>query len=146
MGLVDRDRAVVWHPFTQMQTALPHVPIVKGEGALLFDEDGKSYIDGVSSWWTNIHGHSHPHIAQRIYEQALQLEHVIFAGFTHPVAVELAERLLAIIPKNQSKVFYSDNGSTAVEVAIKMCWQYWRNQGIHRSKIMAFNNAYHGDN
>jgi len=145
MGLVERDLAVIWHPYTQMQTALPPIPIVRGEGALLFAEDGKTYIDAVSSWWVNIHGHSHPHIAQKIYEQALLLEHVIFAGFTHPVAVELAERLLKIIPQNQAKVFYSDNGSTAVEVAIKMCLQYWNNQGIHRTKIVAFNNAYHGD-
>ncbi|MBW4891348.1 adenosylmethionine--8-amino-7-oxononanoate transaminase [Mucilaginibacter sp. HMF5004] len=145
MGLVERDLAVIWHPYTQMQTALPHIPIVKGEGSLLFAEDGKTYIDAVSSWWVNIHGHSHPHIAKKIYEQALQLEHVIFAGFTHPIAVELAERLLAIIPQNQKKVFYSDNGSTAIEVAIKMCLQYWNNQGIQRTKIVAFNNAYHGD-
>ncbi len=145
MGLVERDLAAIWHPYTQMQTALPPIPIVRGEGALLFSEDGKHYIDAVSSWWTNIHGHSHPHIAQKIYEQALQLEHVIFAGFTHPIAVELAERLLAIIPNNQNKVFYSDNGSTAVEVAIKMCLQYWNNQGIQRTKMLAFNNAYHGD-
>ncbi|WP_295655465.1 adenosylmethionine--8-amino-7-oxononanoate transaminase [uncultured Mucilaginibacter sp.] len=145
MDLVERDLAVIWHPYTQMQTALPPIPIVKGQGALLYAEDGKTYIDAVSSWWTNIHGHSHPHIAQKIYEQALQLEHVIFAGFTHPIAVELAERLLKIIPKNQGKVFYSDNGSTAVEVALKMCLQYWNNQGIHRTKILAFNNAYHGD-
>jgi adenosylmethionine-8-amino-7-oxononanoate aminotransferase len=145
MGLVERDLAAIWHPYTQMQTALPPIPIVKGEGALLFAEDGKTYIDAVSSWWVNIHGHAHPHIAQKIYEQALRLEHVIFAGFTHPIAVELAERLLNIIPQNQTKVFYSDNGSTAVEVAIKMCLQYWNNQGIHRTKIVAFNNAYHGD-
>jgi len=145
MDLVERDLTAIWHPYTQMQTALPPIPIVKGEGALLFAEDGKTYIDAVSSWWTNIHGHSHPHIAQKIYEQALQLEHVIFAGFTHPIAVELAERLLKIIPQNQNKVFYSDNGSTAVEVALKMCLQYWSNQGIHRTKILAFNNAYHGD-
>jgi adenosylmethionine-8-amino-7-oxononanoate aminotransferase len=145
MGLVERDLAAIWHPYTQMQTALPPIPIVKGEGVLLFAEDGTQYIDAVSSWWVNIHGHAHPHIAQKIYEQALQLEHVIFAGFTHPIAVELAERLLSIIPQNQAKVFYSDNGSTAIEVAIKMCLQYWNNQGIHRTKIVAFNNAYHGD-
>ena len=145
MDLVERDRAIIWHPYTQMQTALPPVPIVKGEGALLTDESGKTYIDAVSSWWVNIHGHSHPHIAKKIYEQALQLEHVIFAGFTHPVAVELGERLLQVIPANQAKVFYSDNGSTAVEVAIKMCLQYWYNQGKQRTRILAFNNAYHGD-
>jgi adenosylmethionine-8-amino-7-oxononanoate aminotransferase len=128
-----------------MKTALPPVPIVRGEGACLYDENGKRYIDAVSSWWVNIHGHAHPYIAQKVAEQLNKLEHVIFAGFTHEPAVELAERLLAILPSNQQKAFYSDNGSTAVEVAIKMCLQYWHNQGINRTKILAFNNAYHGD-
>jgi adenosylmethionine-8-amino-7-oxononanoate aminotransferase len=118
---------------------------VRGEGACLYDENGKRYIDAVSSWWVNIHGHAHPYIAQKVAEQLNKLEHVIFAGFTHEPAVELAERLLAILPSNQQKAFYSDNGSTAVEVAIKMCLQYWHNQGINRTKILAFNNAYHGD-
>lgn len=145
MNLTDRDLKVIWHPYTQMKTAAPPIPIVRGEGALLFDEDGKSYIDAVSSWWVNIHGHANPHIAKRVAEQLTTLEHVIFAGFTHPVAVELAERLLEILPNNQAKAFYSDNGSTAVEVAIKMCLQYWHNQGISRTKILAFKNAYHGD-
>jgi adenosylmethionine-8-amino-7-oxononanoate aminotransferase len=144
-SLSERDLKVIWHPYTQMQTALPPIPIVKGEGALLFDENGKEYIDAVSSWWTNIHGHANKYIAQKVSEQLLQLEHVIFAGFTHQPAVELAERLLAILPSNQTKVFYSDNGSTAVEVAIKMCLQYWHNQGVKRTKVLAFRNAYHGD-
>jgi len=111
----------------------------------LYDEDGKKYIDAVSSWWVNIHGHANPYIAQKVAEQLLKLEHVIFAGFTHPTAVELAERLLAILPSNQKKAFYSDNGSTAIEVAIKMCLQYWNNQGKPRTKMLAFKNAYHGD-
>ena len=145
MSLVARDLKVIWHPYTQMKTALPPVPIVRGEGACLFDEEGKKYIDAVSSWWVNIHGHAHPHIAQKVAEQLKKLEHVIFAGFTHEGAVELAERLLAILPDNQKKVFYSDNGSTATEVAIKMCLQYWHNQGQYRTKIIAFKNAYHGD-
>lgn len=145
MGLVERDKKVIWHPYTQMKTALPPVPIVRGEGVYLFAEDGTKYIDAVSSWWTNIHGHAHPHIANMVAQQLKQLEHVIFAGFTHPTAVELAERLLAILPDNQQKVFYSDNGSTAVEVAIKMCLQYWHNQGSSKNKILAFKNAYHGD-
>ena len=145
MGLVERDQKVIWHPYTQMKTALAPVPIVRGEGVYLFAEDGTRYIDAVSSWWTNIHGHAHPHIAQKVAEQLKQLEHVIFAGFTHPTAVELAERLLAILPDNQQKVFYSDNGSTAVEVAIKMCLQYWNNSGQKRTKLLAFKNAYHGD-
>jgi adenosylmethionine-8-amino-7-oxononanoate aminotransferase len=145
MNLVERDLKVIWHPYTQMKTVAPPVPIVRGEGACLFDEDEKKYIDGVSSWWVNIHGHSHPYIAKKVAEQLMQLEHVIFAGFTHPTAVELAERLLAILPGNQQKAFYSDNGSTAVEVAIKMCLQYWNNKDKPRTKILAFKNAYHGD-
>lgn len=145
MNLVERDLNIIWHPYTQMKTAAPPVPIVRGEGALLFDEAGKAYIDAVSSWWVNIHGHAHPHIAAKVAEQLKQLEHVIFAGFTHPAAVELAERLIALLPNNQKRVFYSDNGSTAVEVAIKMCLQYWNNQGINRTRMLAFNNAYHGD-
>jgi len=145
MSLIERDLKVIWHPYTQMKTALPPVPIVRGEGACLYDENGKRYIDAVSSWWVNIHGHAHPYIAQKVAEQLNKLEHVIFAGFTHEPAVELAERLLEILPSNQQKAFYSDNGSTAVEVAIKMCLQYWHNQGVKKTKILAFNNAYHGD-
>jgi len=145
MSLVERDLKVIWHPYTQMQTALPPIPIVRGEGACLFDEEGKKYIDAVSSWWVNIHGHAHPYIAQKVAEQLNKLEHVIFAGFTHEGAIELGERLLKLLPDNQQKVFYSDNGSTAIEVAIKMCLQYWHNRGEARTKILAFNNAYHGD-
>ena len=144
-SLAGRDQAVIWHPYTQMQTAAKPIAIVRGEGVYLIDENGKQYLDAISSWWVNIHGHSHPYIAQKVGEQMLQLEHTIFAGFTHPSAVELAERLLQIIPDNQAKVFYSDNGSTAVEVAIKMCLQYWSNVGTPRTKVLAFNNAYHGD-
>lgn len=145
MSLVERDLKVIWHPYTQMQTALPPVPIVRGEGACLFGEDGKKYIDAISSWWVNIHGHAHPYIAKKVSEQLFKLEHAIFAGFTHEGAVELAERLLPILPDNQKKAFYSDNGSTAIEVAIKMCLQYWHNRGEGRNKIIAFKNAYHGD-
>ena len=145
MSLINRDLNIIWHPYTQMQTALPPVPIVRGDGACLYDENGKCYFDAVSSWWVNIHGHAHPYIAQKVSEQLRKLEHVIFAGFTHEPAIELAERLVKLLPDNQAKVFYSDNGSTAVEVAIKMCLQYWHNQGIHRTKILAFKNAYHGD-
>ncbi|WP_020605602.1 adenosylmethionine--8-amino-7-oxononanoate transaminase [Spirosoma spitsbergense] len=143
--LAERDRAVVWHPFTQMQTAPLPVPIVRGEGSVLYGADGREYLDMISSWWVNLHGHAHPHIAQRLSEQLNTLEHVIFAGFTHQPAVELAERLLAILPPNQAKVFYSDNGSTAVEVALKMAFQYWHNLGQPRRKVVALENAYHGD-
>ncbi|MBL7933320.1 MAG: adenosylmethionine--8-amino-7-oxononanoate transaminase [Bacteroidia bacterium] len=144
-SLTFRDKQVLWHPYTQMKTARDPVGIVRGQGSYLFDEHGKRYIDAVSSWWVNIHGHSHPYIAQKVSEQLLRLEHVIFAGFTHEPAVQLAERLLKILPKNQSKVFYSDNGSTAVEVAIKMAIQFWHNQGIKKEKIIVFENSYHGD-
>lgn len=143
--LVRRDLQHIWHPYTQMKTAAPPIPVVKGEGAYLYTEDGRKLIDAVSSWWVNIHGHSHPYIAQKAFEQLQQLEHVIFAGFTHPQAVTLAENLLSILPANQNKVFYSDNGSTAVEVAIKMCLQYWFNKGHKRQRILAFKDAYHGD-
>lgn len=144
-SLAERDRAVVWHPFTQMQTAPLPVPIVRGEGSVLYDADGRQYLDMVSSWWVNLHGHAHPHIARRVSEQLHTLEHVIFAGFTHPPAVELAERLLAILPPNQTRVFYSDNGSTAVEVALKMAFQYGHNRGQPRRKVVALEGAYHGD-
>src|SRR6201992_2081889 len=145
MNLTERDLKVIWHPYTQMQTSKPPIGIVRGEGTCVFDENGKKYIDAVSSWWVNTYGHAHPHIAKKVAEQLNKLEHVIFAGFTHEGAIELAERLLAILPGNQQKVFYSDNGSTAVEVALKMCLQYWHNKGGARIKIIAFKNAYHGD-
>ncbi|QPH40797.1 adenosylmethionine--8-amino-7-oxononanoate transaminase [Pedobacter endophyticus] len=145
LNLTERDQKVIWHPYTQMKNALPHIPIVRGEGVYVFDEDGRRYIDAVSSWWVNIHGHAHPHIAQKVAEQLRILEHVIFAGFTHEPAVLLAERLLPILPGKQTKVFYTDNGSTAVEVALKMCLQFWDNKGTPKTKILAFKNAYHGD-
>ncbi|UKJ06106.1 adenosylmethionine--8-amino-7-oxononanoate transaminase [Solitalea lacus] len=145
MTLSQRDLNVIWHPYTQMKTAKPPIPIVKGEGLYLIDENGNRYMDVVASWWVNIHGHAHPYIAQKVSEQLNTLEHVIFAGFTHPCAVELAERLTQIIPSNQTKIFYSDNGSTAVEVALKMAFQYWYNSGVTKKKVLAFNNSYHGD-
>ncbi|SMC85477.1 adenosylmethionine--8-amino-7-oxononanoate transaminase [Pedobacter africanus] len=145
MSLAERDEKVIWHPYTQMKDPLPHVPVVRAQGVYLFAEDGKKYIDAVSSWWVNIHGHAHPHIAEKVAEQLRTLEHVIFAGFTHEPAVQLAERLLPLLPGDQTKVFYSDNGSTAVEVALKMCLQYWTNTSKARTKIIAFKEAYHGD-
>ncbi len=144
-SLAERDQAVIWHPYTQMKNALPPIPIVRGEGVYLIAGDGTRYLDAVSSWWVNIHGHAHPHIAEKVAQQLKTLEHVIFAGFTHPAAVELAERLLEILPDNQARVFYSDNGSTAVEVALKMCFQYWSNTGHAKGAVLAFHNSYHGD-
>lgn len=145
MNLSERDQQVIWHPYTQMQLTEPPIAIKKGEGVYLFDDKGKQYIDAISSWWVNLHGHSHSYMAKKISEQLVKLEHVIFAGFTHQPAIELAERLLQILPGNQSKIFYSDNGSTAVEVAVKMSLQFWYNQGQKRNKIIAFEHAYHGD-
>lgn len=143
--LTARDQAVIWHPYTQMQTASPPIPIVSGRGARLTDADGKEYIDAVSSWWVTLHGHAHPYIAEKVAEQLHTLEHAIFAGFTHQPAISLAERLLQILPSGQKRIFYSDNGSTAVEVALKMCFQYWSNQGSPRTKVLALSNSYHGD-
>jgi adenosylmethionine-8-amino-7-oxononanoate aminotransferase len=145
-SLIDRDRAHVWHPYTQMKTAAAPLPIVKGEGVYLYTEDGKRILDGISSWWVNIHGHAHPRLNQALIDQARQLEHVVFAGCTHFPAVELAERLVALLPPGLTRVFYSDNGSTAVEVALKLARQYWRNLGQpHRRRFIALHYAYHGD-
>ena len=145
MTIAEKDKKFIWHPYTQMKDALPVVPIVSANKTLLYGEDGKTYIDAVSSWWTNIHGHAHPFIAEQIYKQAKTAEHVIFAGFTHQPAVDLAESLLQLLGSNQEKVFYSDNGSTAVEVALKMAFQYWHNKGSEKRLVIAFENAYHGD-
>lgn len=139
------DRKYVWHPFTQMKTARTPISIAKGKGSYIYSEDGKRYIDAISSWWVNLHGHTHPHIVEKIKSQAETLEHVIFADFTHRPAVDLARRLLSILPKNMNKIFYSDNGSTAVEVALKMAIQYWKNKGINKTKIISFKQGYHGD-
>jgi adenosylmethionine-8-amino-7-oxononanoate aminotransferase len=128
-----------------MKTALPPLLVKRGDGVYLELEDGRRIIDCISSWWVNIHGHSHPKIARAIYEQALKLEHVIFAGFTHEPAENLAKRLLTHLPGRLSKIFYSDNGSTAVEVALKMAIQYWHNSGQARTRLLAFDGGYHGD-
>jgi adenosylmethionine-8-amino-7-oxononanoate aminotransferase len=144
--LVDRDRACLWHPYTQALTAPPPLPVVKGEGVYLYLEDGRRLLDGISSWWVNIHGHSHPRLNDALAAQARQLEHVVFAGCTHRPAVELAERLVAVLPPGLRRVFYSDNGSTAVEVALKLARQYWLNRGEpDRREFVALHHAYHGD-
>jgi len=145
LSLSERDKQSIWHPFTPLLGATDALPLLRAEGAYLYTEDGRRILDCIGSWWVNLHGHSHPHIAEAIYRQATQLEHVIFAGFTHEPAVQLAEKLLKILPANQSKVFYSDNGSTAVEVALKMAFQYWYNQGIEKKKVVAMQGSYHGD-
>ncbi|MHB1947631.1 MAG: adenosylmethionine--8-amino-7-oxononanoate transaminase [Gammaproteobacteria bacterium] len=146
MNLIERDQAAIWHPYTQHQISSPPFAITRGEGAYLFDETGKRYLDLISSWWVNLHGHCHPEIVRAIHNQAQKLEHVIFGGFTHEPAVLLAEALLKLLPDDFSKVFYSDNGSTAVEVALKMAYQYWHNRGESaRKRFIAFENGYHGD-
>jgi adenosylmethionine-8-amino-7-oxononanoate aminotransferase len=145
MSLSQRDKVHNWHPYTQHKTALDFPAIVKGKEALLWDENGKEYIDAIASWWVNPFGHSNQVIADAIYEQLTTLEHVLFGGFTHNKAVELSEKLIEILPSNQQKIFYSDNGSTAVEVAIKVALQYNYNKGIKKTKIIAFEDAFHGD-
>ncbi|MCC6584883.1 MAG: adenosylmethionine--8-amino-7-oxononanoate transaminase [Chitinophagales bacterium] len=145
MNLSERDHNLIWHPFTHQQTAAPNIAITHGKGALLYDEHGNEYIDAVSSWWTNLFGHANPEIAEAVKKQLDTLEHVIFAGFTHQPAIELSEKLINLLPSTQSRVFFSDNGSTCVEVALKMAIQYWHNQSIEKTTIIAFKNAYHGD-
>jgi len=139
------DKQNIWHPFTPLEDVPDPILIKSAEGIYLHGADGRKIIDAISSWWVNIHGHSHPVIAKAISDQAEKLEHVIFAGFTHEPAIKLSENLMSILPDGFSKIFYSDNGSTAVEVAIKMGIQYWHNQGIPKTKIIALDGAYHGD-
>jgi adenosylmethionine-8-amino-7-oxononanoate aminotransferase len=145
----DRDLAVLWHPCTQMREhpdTLPLIPIDHGRGAWLVGIDGHRYLDAVSSWWTNLFGHAEPRIAQAIAQQAQQLEHVIFAGFSHRPAVELAEALLAVAPPGLARVFLADNGSAAVEVALKMSFHSFLNRGdSRRQKFIALHNGYHGE-
>lgn len=145
MTLSERDQKHNWHPYTQHKLVKPAIAISRGEGALLWDEEGKEYIDAIASWWVNPYGHSNRFIADAIYKQLTSLEHVLFGGFTHEPAVLLSEQLMKILPNNQKKLFYSDNGSTAVEVALKVALQYFYNKGEKRTKIIAFENAFHGD-
>jgi adenosylmethionine-8-amino-7-oxononanoate aminotransferase len=146
VNLVSRDRACVWHPYTQMLTRPDPIPVVRGDGVYLYTEDGRRLLDGTSSWWVNIHGHAHPKLTEALSAQARTLEHVVFANCTHRPAVDLAERLLAVAPPGLTRVFYSDNGSTAVEVAMKLALQYWGNTGDPgRRTFIALRHAYHGD-
>ena len=145
MNLTERDRQHLWHPYTQHKTAALPIAIKKGKGALLWDENDKEYIDAIASWWVNPYGHSNTVIADAIYKQLTTLEHVLFGGFTHEPAILVAEKLIEILPKNQQKIFFSDNGSTAVEVAIKVALQYFFNKGEKKTTIIAFENAFHGD-
>jgi adenosylmethionine---8-amino-7-oxononanoate aminotransferase len=146
LQLSDRDRASLWHPYTQMKTAPEPIPVERGEGVWLYTKDGRRLMDGTSSWWVNIHGHAHPKLNKALASQARKLEHVMFAGVTHEPAVELSERLTSVLPSGLKRIFYSDNGSTAVEAALKMAFQYWQNRGKrNRREFVALHHAYHGD-
>ena len=144
----DRDLAAVWHPCTQMKDHewLPLVPIARGEGAWLYDFEGRRYLDAVSSWWVNLFGHANADIADRIAGQAKTLEHVLLAGATHAPVIELSERLIALAPPGLARCFYADIGSAAVEAALKMSFHYWRNVGRGgKHRFVALANGYHGE-
>ncbi|RDK88788.1 adenosylmethionine-8-amino-7-oxononanoate aminotransferase [Marinirhabdus gelatinilytica] len=145
MELSERDKNHLWHPLTQHQTAKPPIGVVKAKGALLWDEDGNEYIDGIASWYTTMYGHANEHIIAAVSEQMRQLDFVMFSGFTHEPAVKLSERLMEILPANQQKIFFNDNGSTAVEAALKMAFQYHHNAGDKRDTLIAFKEGFHGD-
>jgi len=145
---MQRDLAVLWHPCTQMKDheRLPVIPIRRGEGVWLEDFDGKRYLDAVSSWWVNVFGHANPRINQRIKDQVDQLEHVILAGFSHQPVIELSERLVRLTPPGLDRVFYADNGSSCIEVALKMSYHYWLNVGRpEKKRFVTLSNSYHGE-
>src|SRR5574337_764075 len=144
------DKRYAWHPFTQMQDWLQecHPIIERGEGSYLIDVDGRRYLDGVSSLWVTVHGHRHAAIDRAIRAQLGKVAHTTFLGLSHPQAIELAKALVRITPKGLTKVFYSDNGSTAVEIALKMAFQYWQQRGgafTRKRRFIALEEAYHGD-
>jgi adenosylmethionine-8-amino-7-oxononanoate aminotransferase len=139
------DEKYVWHPFTQVKTERTPLVITHAIDATLIASDGTRYLDCNSSWWVNVHGHGNEHIAETLQDQFHQIDHVIFAGVTHPKAIELAKRVCEKLNNDLTKVFFSDNGSTAVEVALKMAIQYWHNQKTHKKRILALEGAYHGD-
>ena len=146
--LIKRDVNVLWHPCTQMKDHewLPMLPIRRGEGAWLEDFEGNRYIDAVSSWWVNLFGHANPRINARLKAQMDELEHVILAGFTHQPVLELSEKLVQITPTGLTRTFYADNGSSAIEVALKMSFHYWRNIGrAEKTKFITLSNSYHGE-
>jgi len=146
--LAARDLRVVWHPCTQMKDHewLPMIPIARGEGVWLHDYEGRRYLDAISSWWVNLFGHANPRIGAAVAAQLGKLEHVLLAGFTHEPAVALAERLTALAPAGLTRCFFADNGSSAIEVALKMSFHYWRNQGRSRKRrFITLTNSYHGE-
>lgn len=144
--ILDIDKRHIWHPFTQHATERDPVVITRAKGTCLYDEDGKELLDLISCWWTSIHGHAHPALIEALSSQAETLEHVMFAGFTHPPAANLSKALAGVLPGDLNRVFFSDNGSTAVEVALKVAYQYQRNKGeTERTEFLAFEGGYHGD-
>ena len=145
MTLIERDKKHLWHPLTQHQLEPDSLPIVKAKGVVLYDDSGNQYIDAIASWYTSMYGHCHDDVLQKVTQQMHKLDQIVFAGFTHEPAIELSEKLIALLPNNQNKIFFSDNGSTANEVAIKMAIQYHLNQGVKKQTIIAFENAFHGD-
>jgi len=145
MNLGKRDKKHLWHPLTQHKTHPDALPIVKAEGAILSDDQGKKYIDGIASWYTAMYGHCNPYILEKVNNQMRTLDQIVFAGFTHEPAIRLSEELIEILPDNQEKIFFSDNGSTANEVGIKMALQYHFNQGEKKNIIIAFQDGFHGD-
>ena len=145
MTLTERDQKHLWHPLTQHKLYPIHLPITKAKGSILYDDQGKSYIDGIASWYTCMYGHCNDFITSKIKDQIDELDQVVFSGFTHKPAIELSEKLINILPDNQEKIFFSDNGSTSVDVAIKMALQFYHNRGEKRTKLIALENAFHGD-
>ncbi len=146
--LAAKDRRALWHPFTQQQDWCEEEPLIieRAAGCTLYDTDGNGYLDGVSSLWCNVHGHGHPAIDRAVREQLERVAHTTMLGLSHPGAIELAERLVALTPRGLDRVFYSDNGSTAVEIALKMAFQYWRHRGEpRRDGFICLRDAYHGD-
>jgi adenosylmethionine-8-amino-7-oxononanoate aminotransferase len=135
----------LWLPYTQMKTALAPLPVARTEGCRLYLDDGRVLIDGIASWWTACHGYNHPHIVAAVARQLEQMPHVMFAGLAHEPAARLATRLAALLPGDLERVFFSESGSVAVEIALKIARQYWRNRGETRGKFVAFRDGYHGD-
>lgn len=144
-NLSSRDKKYLWHPLTQHKLGKPQLPITSAKGALLFDESGKEYIDGIASWYTVMYGHANDTIVSAMTEQMQKLDFVMFSGLTHEPAIELSEKLMAILPDNQAKLFFNDNGSTAIEAAIKMALQYFHNNGEKRDTLISFEDGFHGD-
>ena len=144
-NLIEKDQQYIWHPLTQHKLKKEMLPIKKAKGVILTDENGKEYIDGISSWYTAVYGHCNEYILQKVTEQMQQLDQVVFSGFTHEPAIQLAEALVNILPEGQQKIFFNDNGSTATEIGIKMALQYHYNQQNNRKVMLAFEEGFHGD-